>query len=166
MIHEARVSDAARIAEIDVTSSRFAYKNIIPDDCLYKDLSVEARIPVYERWIREKRFDLYVYEDPDTGLITGMMGIGMCEDEDKKDAFELHFLYVDPGYVRQGTGSQMLQFFEDKGKEKGLSEFVIWVLEENGMAINFYVKQGYRPDGKDKIFKRWNKREIRYLKSL
>ena len=166
MIREARVSDAARIAEIDVTSSRFAYKNIIPDDCLYKDLSVEARIPVYERWINEKRFDLYVYEDPDTGLITGMMGIGMCEDEDKKDAFELHFLYIDPDHVRKGTGSQMLQFFEDKGKEKGLSEFVIWVLEENGMAINFYVKQGYRPDGKDKIFKRWNKREIRYLKSL
>ena len=166
MIREARVSDAARIAEIDVTSSRFAYKNIIPDDCLYKDLSVEARIPVYERWINEKRFDLYVYEDPDTGLITGMMGIGICEDEDKKDAFELHFLYVDPGYVRQGTGSQMLQFFEDKGKEKGIHEFVIWVLEENGMAINFYEKLGYRPDGKDKIFKRWNKREIRYLKSL
>ncbi|MBO4579150.1 MAG: GNAT family N-acetyltransferase [Clostridiales bacterium] len=166
MIRETRVSDAARIAEIDVTSSRFAYKNIIPDDCLYKDLSVEARIPVYERWINEKRFDLYVYEDPDTGLITGMMGIGMCEDEDKKDAFELHFLYVDPGYVRQGTGSQMLQFFEDKGKEKGLSEFVIWVLEENVMAINFYEKLGYHPDGKDKIFKRWNKREIRYLKSL
>lgn len=166
MIREARVSDAARIAEIDVTSSRFAYKNIIPDDCLYKDLSVEARIPVYERWINEKRFDLYVYEDPDTGLITGMMGIGMCEDEDKRDAFELHFLYIDPDHVRQGTGSQMLQFFEDKGKEKGLSEFVIWVLEENGMAINFYEKQGYCPDGKDKIFKRWNKREIRYLKSL
>ena len=166
MIRETRVSDAARIAEIDVTSSRFAYKNIIPDDCLYKDLSVEARIPVYERWINEKRFDLYVYEDPDTGLITGMMGIGMCEDGDREGAFELHFLYVDPGYVRQGTGSQMLQFFEDKGKEKGLSEFVIWVLEENVMAINFYEKLGYHPDGKDKIFKRWNKREIRYLKSL
>ena len=166
MIREARVGDAARIAEIDVTSSRFAYKDIIPDDCLYKDLSVEARIPVYERWINEKRFDLYVYEDPDTGLITGMMGIGICEDEDKKDAFELHFLYIDPDHVRQGIGSQMLQFFEGKGKEKGIHEFVIWVLEENGMAINFYEKLGYRPDGKDKIFKRWNKREIRYLKSL
>ena len=94
-----------------------------------------------------------------------MMGIGMSEDEDKTGAFELHFLYVDPGYVRTGIGSEMLSFFEQKGREKGCPEYVIWVLEENGMGISFYKKNGYRPDGKEKIFKRWNKREIRYVKS-
>lgn len=164
MIREARVEDAARIAEIEVNSSRYAYKNIVSDECLFKDLSVENRISVYEYWISQKRFELYVNEDPDTGIIKGMMGIGMCEDEDKDNAFELHFIYVDPDYVRAGIGTEMLKFFEQKGREKGCSEYVIWVLEENGMGRNFYEKHNYHSDGKDKIFKRWNKREIRYVK--
>ena len=164
MIREAKVEDAARIAEIEVNSSRYAYKNIVSDECLFKDLSVESRVPVYEYWISQKRFELYVNEDPDTGIIKGMMGIGMCEDEDKDNAFELHFIYVDPDYLRAGTGTEMLKFFEQKGSEKGCSEYVIWVLEENGMGRNFYEKHNYHSDGKDKIFKRWNKREIRYVK--
>ena len=164
MIREAKVEDSARIAEIEVNSSRYAYKNIVSDECLFKDLSVESRVPVYEYWISQKRFELYVNEDPDTGIIKGMMGIGMCEDEDKDNAFELHFIYVDPDYLRAGTGTEMLKFFEQKGSEKGCSEYVIWVLEENGMGRNFYEKHNYHSDGKDKIFKRWNKREIRYVK--
>ena len=166
MIREATVNDAARIAEIEVTSSRFAYRNVVSEECLYRDMSVENRIPVYQRWISEKRFALYVYETPDTGVVKAMMGIGMCEDEDKTNAFELHFIYVDPGFVREGIGSELLELFEKTGKEKGCSELVIWVLEDNGMGISFYEKNNYHPDGKEKIFKRWNKREIRYVKSV
>lgn len=165
MIREATVNDAGRIAEIEVFSSRYAYKNIVSDECLFRDLSVENRIQVIRRWIEEKRFGVYVYEDTGTGIIRGMMGIGMTDDEDKKDAYELHFIYVDPGFVRLGAGSEMLQFFEQKGREKGCPEFVIWVLEENGIGKSFYEKNNYRPDGKQKIFKRWNKREIRYVKA-
>ena len=110
MIREATTGDAARIAEIDVMSCRYAYNGIVSDDCLFKDLSVESRIPSVERWLKEK-------------------------------------------------------FFESKGREKGFSEFVVWVLEENRMGRNFYEKNGYHSDGNDKIFKRWNKREIRYIKS-
>ena len=164
MIRGATIGDAARIAEIDVNSCRYAYKGIVSDECLFKDLSVESRIPSVERWINEKYFEIYVYEDPDTGMIKGMMGIGECGDEDKKGAFELHFIYVDPEFVRAGIGSEMLKLFEDKGREKGFSEFVVWVLEENRMGRNFYEKNGYHAEGKDKIFKRWNKREIRYVK--
>ncbi len=165
MIREATIDDSARIAEIDVISSRFAYKNILSDECLYRDLSVENRMPVHKKWIAEKRFDIYVYEDSGTGIIKGMMGIGMSEDDDKKGAFELHFLYIDPDYSRKGLGSEMLQFFEQKGKDRGCREYVIWVLEENEMGRNFYEKNNYCPDGKEKIFKRWNKREIRYVKN-
>ena len=164
MIREATINDAGRIAEIEVMSCRYAYKDIVPYDCLFKDMSVEGRTLSTERWINEKLFEIYVNEDPDTGIIKGMMGIGMNEDEDKEGAFELHFIYVDPDYMRSGTGSEMLEFFEQKGREKDLNEFVIWVLEDNDIGRSFYSKHGYNSDGKNKIFKRWNKREIRYVK--
>ncbi|MBR5960013.1 MAG: GNAT family N-acetyltransferase [Clostridia bacterium] len=124
MIREATINDAARTAEIDVISSRYAYQDILSEELL-KDLTVENRIPVHTRWISEKRFDMYVYEDPGTGIVKAMMGIGMNEDEDKEGAFELHFIYVDPEYVRKGIGSEMIRFFEEKGREKGCREFVI-----------------------------------------
>ena len=165
MIREATIHDAVRTAEIDVISSRYAYQNILSEELL-KDLTVENRVPVHTRWISEKRFDMYVYEGPDSGIVKAMMGIGMNEDEDKENAFELHFIYVDPAYVRQGIGSEMIRFFEEKGKEKGCREFVIWVLEENEMGRNCYEKNHYHFDGRDKIFKRWGKREIRYVKTI
>ena len=138
--------------------------NDLSDSHSCKNIDYKERT-IYQRWITEKRFDLYVNEDPDTGIIKGMMGTGMNEDEDKEGAFELHFIYVDPDFVRAGVGSEMLEFFEQKGREKDCKEFVIWVLEENGMGRNFYEKHGYHFDGKDKIFRRWNKREIRYVKA-
>ena len=76
MIREATVSDASRIAEINVASWRFAYKGIVPEEYLYKEFLVENRIAVSRRWITEKRFEVYVYEDPATGIVKGMMGIG------------------------------------------------------------------------------------------
>lgn len=164
MIREATVRDVESIARIEVLSCRYAYRNIVSDECLYQDLSVEGRIPVHEKWIAEKRFGVYVYEDADTGILKGMMGVGWCEDEDKEGAYELHFLYVDPDFVRMGIGTEMLKFFEQKGKEKGCTEFVVWVLEENEKARRFYEKHHYRLDGKEKIFMRWNQREIRYGK--
>lgn len=163
MIREANINDARRIAEIEVESSKFAYKDILSPEII-SEYSVEPRIPVYERWMNEKRFDLYVYEDDQKGEITGMMGIGMSEDEDKKSAFELHFIYMDPNHLRHGAGSKLMEFFEQKGRDKGISEFVVWVLEKNELAKSFYEKHGYKLDGKEKIFKRWNTREIRYAK--
>ena len=165
MIRAAAAEDAGRLAEIDVLSSRYAYKDILSRECLYDDLTVPNRIPVWQKWIAERRFEIFVYEDPCAGSIRAMMGMGPCEDEDQEGAFELHLLYVDPDDLRQGIGSDMLRFFERKGTERGCRRFVIWVLEENAIGKAFYEKHGYLADGKDKLFRRWNKREIRYLKS-
>ena len=165
MIREATINDAARTAEIDAVSSRFAYRYILSEELL-NGLTAESRVPVHTRWISEKLFDMYVYEDPSTGIVKAMMGMGMNEDEDKENAFELHFIYVDPEYVRQGIGSEMIRFFEAKGNEKGCRDFVSWVLEENEIGRNCYEKNHYHFDGKDKIFKRWGKREIRYVKTV
>ena len=52
MIREATINDADRIAEIDAVSSRYAYRNVLSDECL-NELSVENRVPVHRRWITE-----------------------------------------------------------------------------------------------------------------
>ena len=55
--------------------------------------------------------------------------------------------------------------YEDYMEGNMIREAVVWVLEGNASARAFYEKNNYCPDGKEKIFKRWNKREIRYIKT-
>ena len=78
MIRKATIEDASRIAEIEVSSSRFAYKAFVAEKILFRDTLVENRIPRYKEWISKNVFDLYVYEDPATKVIKGMMGFGKC----------------------------------------------------------------------------------------
>ncbi len=164
MIRPATILDAQRIAEIDIAGERFAYQKIVAEEVLSKALVLEDRINSVRRWINEKFFSVYVYEDDESGIIKGMMGFGECGDSDKSDAFELHFIYMDPAFSRQGIGSQLIEFFESEGKKLGYKEFVVWVLEENEIGKSFYAKKGYAPDGKAKIFQRLDKKEIRYVK--
>ena len=53
MIRKAKVEDGDRIAGIEVESSRYAYKDILSEDFLYRDLTVESRTPVHKYWISE-----------------------------------------------------------------------------------------------------------------
>lgn len=166
MIRPATIADAQRIAEIDIAGERFAYQKIVPKNILDETLNLEDRTSRVQRWITEKFFSVYVYEDNESGIIKGMMGFGECGDSDKSDAFELHFIYMDPAFSRQGIGGQLIDFFESEGKNLGYKAFVVWVLEENEIGKSFYEKNGYAPDGKEKIFQRFNKKEIRYIKCV
>jgi len=166
MIRKASLSDLSRIAEINVASWRFAYKEIVSEEILYKDFLVEDRIKVVKKWMADSSYSLYVYEDDENKIIKAMMGIGKCEDQDKQDSFELHFLYVEPFYSRHGIGTQMIKCFEEEGQKQGYKEFIIWVLEKNEIGKRCYLKSGYSHDGSTKIFKRLNMKEIRYIKNL
>ena len=166
MIRNANIEDSSRIAEINVSSWRFAYKDIVSEEYLYRDFLVEDRINTFKEWINTKRYDIYVYEDDATKVIKGMMGFGRCEDKDQNDAFELFFIYIEPVFSRFGFGTKMIKYFEQNGRGKGYKIFVIWVLEDNEIGKKCYHKNNYSCDGTVKVFKRLNKKEIRFIKIL
>ena len=166
MIRKAIISDLSRIAEIIVNSSRYAYKTFLSEEILYTKLIVEERIEAAKRWIINNENYIFVYEDDITKSIKGMMGIDKCYDEDKQDAFELHILYVEPEFSREGIGTELIEYFENTGKKNKKNELVVWVLEDNKIGISFYKKKGFLDDGKIKIFERYNKTERRYIKLI
>ena len=166
MIRKAIISDSSRIAEIIVNSSRYAYKTFLSEEILYTKLIVEERIEAVKRWIINNENYIFVYEDDITKSIKGMMGIDKCYDEDKQDAFELHILYVEPEFSREGIGTELIEYFENTGKKNKKNELVVWVLEDNKIGISFYKKKGFLDDGKIKIFERYNKTERRYIKLI
>jgi ribosomal protein S18 acetylase RimI-like enzyme len=166
MIRLANTDDAGRIAEINTTSWRYAYRDFVSEEDLYIKLKIEERIQTIRKWINEKENYVYVFEDDNNKVVKGMMGIDRCFDDDKKNAFEMHFLYIDPAFARNGIGGKMIDYFEEKGKQQSIKEYVIWVLEDNIIGRNFYEKNGYRSDNAKKIFQRIMKTEVRYIKTL
>jgi len=164
MIRLATIKDASRIAEINVSGWRFAYKDIVSEEILYRETLVENRIQDVKNWILNNDYMIYVYQDGRNKIIKGMMGFNKCKDTDKVNCFELYFLYVEPYYSKNGIGSKMIQFFEKEGIKLGYNEFIIWVLKENEIGINCYKKNNYHRDGTEKIYKRFNKIEVRYKK--
>jgi len=129
MIRKATLADIPRIAEIETAGCRFAYKDIVSDEILFRDTLVLERIPIISFWIHDGAFTVYVYEDDTNKVVKGIMGIGACSDNDKLRAYELHVLYVDPAFLRHGIGTNLLSYFEASGKSAGFAEFVIWVLK-------------------------------------
>ncbi len=139
MIREAVAEDGTRMAEINVTGWRFAYRNLISDEYLFKTLDIVKKAEFFRKIAEEKQQGIsYVFEDK--GIVKGFMTIGPCRDVDKKTSFELWGLYVEPFMTKNGVGSHLIRYCEDKAKELGYKEIVLWVLDGNRIGINFYEK--------------------------
>ena len=164
MIRSAVEKDASRLAEIHIFGWRTAYKGIISDEILFKSLQVNKRIATFEKAIKEKKEETLVFEE--NGIIKAFMTIGKSRNEDKKNAFELWGIYVDPGFKRTGIGRKLLRRCEETAKERNYTENILWVLKDNKPARSFYEKMGYEPDGKEEIIKKYNVKEIRYTKKI
>ena len=164
MIRRAETGDAMRMAEIHVFGWRSAYRNIVSDSYLFSTLSVGKRFDAFNDILKEDKRETYVYEED--GIIKGFMTIGNCRNEDKKDAFELWGLYIEPLMKRTGIGTKMIKYCEEQARIRGYKENVLWVLKENKNARKFYETMGYREDGKEELLEKINAEEIRYAKEL
>jgi len=162
MIRKATIEDVIRIAEIHVMGWRFAYRNLISDEFLFRNMNVPARIARFTKAIEDGKEDIYVYEE--NQIVKAFMIIGPCRDEDRPSSFELWGLYVDPFMLRNGIGSKMLNFCEQRALEQGYGDVVLWVLEDNMIGRNFYGKMGYAFDGTRKYLDRFGLYEVRYQK--
>lgn len=164
VIRKATTEDANRLAEIHVFGWRFAYRNLIPDDFLFKKMEVVKRAASFKQSIEENREDTYVYEED--GIIKSFMTVGPCRDEGKKGSYEIWGIYVDPLMTRSGIGTRMVEFCKNIALKSGYREILLWVLEGNEIGINFYKKSGFQHDGPVKLLENFNRNVYRYCKPL
>lgn len=172
MVRKAKAEDAERLAEIHIFGWRNAYRGIITDKFLFDSLRVCRRAENFKKVLAESAEELHVAERH--GVVAGFLSIGDPRDADKAkaDTFELWAIYVDPVFMREGVGAELLEFCENEGFKRGRKEVMLWVLEDNPIGRSFYEKHGYRPDGNRKVLERLPSAsgkpvaEVRYIKPL
>ena len=86
MIRVMELSDVSRVAEIHVYGWRIAYRGVISDDYLFRNMLVSTRMSYFENAIQTNAEESYVFDD---GVIKAFLTIGTCRDIDKPESFEL-----------------------------------------------------------------------------
>ena len=147
-ISKANVEDSNQIGSLLVETWKYAYKGIMQQSVL-DDLSVQQRS---EGWKRVLETEPEVYVLRNGKELLGVVQV--CEFRGKIarycDFSEIPVLYLRPKVIGQGFGSMLLNYAHERSTVRESKGVVLWVLEENTRAIDFYCKHGYSFSGETK----------------
>ena len=166
MIRQAKIEDAADIADIHIDAWRVAYKGIIPNSYLQK-LSTKIRADQWVKSLSDIDNRTFVKVNNNSKII-GWISFGVSRNNLSAEMAEIYAIYFHPDFWGKGYGKQLLKVAEKELEQKGFTEIMLWVLELNSRARIFYKKAGYAPDGSKQIVSFDDKKltKLKYRKSF
>jgi GNAT superfamily N-acetyltransferase len=149
--------DAEAVAGVHVRTWQVAYAHVFPAERLAK-LSIERRANRWREWP-----PLVAVAN---GAVGGFVSVGASHDDDA--AGELFAIYVDPEQWGTGLGRELIAAGEERLRELGHANAILWVLEDNPRARRFYERAGWHPDGASRSIAIFELKvlEVRYRKEL
>jgi GNAT superfamily N-acetyltransferase len=133
-----------------------------------------VELPV-DRWrhevtvgLRRPVADAFTYVAEIDGGFAGYCYVAAPAQEAELDGevAELVAMYVRPGHWRAGAGTALMEAALERLAGLPYGEAVLWTFKENGRAIAFYERHGWRADGAEKIHPRTGEPAIRMRRSL
>ncbi len=140
-IRDARPHDAVAIADIHHGAWTGAYAGIIPHGVLTRMLTRRNR-DWWDNAIRRKASILVIEVGEQ---VVGYATVGRNRARQIKADGEIYELYVAPQYQGVGLGSRLFAEAKRVLEGHGMRGIVVWALEENTGACDFYFGKG----GKD-----------------
>lgn len=147
MIREARPEDASAIARVQVASWHAAYRALIPAGRLAA-FTVPARTAAW-------RHNLTSSSGMRTAVFDGPAGVqGFASAGPSRDLRgwgEVWALYVAPTAWGGGVGSGLFADALAALAGRGLTKVLLWMLDGNDRALQFYQGSGFALDGGRKV---------------
>lgn len=146
-VREASVGDALAIAQVHVASWQSAYRTLIPPGRLAR-FTVPVRTAAWRRNLAERSgVRTTVFEVG--GQIVGFASIGASRE--LAGWGEIWAIYVAPEAWGRGVGSALFADAIATLAARGMPRVMLWVLEGNTRALQFYQGNGFVLDGTRKI---------------
>lgn len=162
MIRRAEARDAPALARVHVMSWRAAYPGLL-DQGFLDSLDLDAREEWWQRALGRKANLVSVAE------VDGRVeGFCLAAESTTEGWGEIYSLYVTADHWGQSLGRGLLGVGERDLAGAGFEEALLWVLEGNTRARDFYERQGWskgKPIRLEEIGGR-PVTEVRYEKSL
>ena len=145
-IRRASSDDARGIAEVRVRTWQKAYSDILPPEFL-DALSVDAGESRWRDLLSAPGPDRWTLVAESSGQVVGFVSAGVPRDEGMpRLTGELYAIYVLPDCWDRGVGRSLIGQAEEKLKQQGFKEAVLWVLADNQRARAFYERAGWHAD--------------------
>lgn len=164
LIRTIKYEDIEQIVDINIKAWKKEYKGIIDNEIL-NNINRQEKI---KKWKKSyNKGNVIVAEESGTIL-------GYCRYDDRAvykntdiDS-EIIAIYVDCDKLRNGIGRKLVEYVTNDLKNKNKNKMVIWCLEKNQNARNFYEKIGGNLISSEKYFEKEGKKykEVGYVYNI
>lgn len=80
-----------------------------------------------------------------------VIGIGGLVGQRAREACHVESIWVAPGHRNRGVGRSLMDAVADIGRRNGLRHLLLWVLEDNEVAQQVYIRFGFVPTGERQL---------------
>jgi ribosomal protein S18 acetylase RimI-like enzyme len=143
-MRKARAGDCEALAAIHEQAWRSTYQGLIPH--LHLERMIARRGPGWWRRQLERgaRLKLVAFD----GVPQGYVSFGEARGPWPWPAGEIFELYLSPPFQGIGLGKRLFNAARQSLREEDLRKLVVWALEDNRMACEFYAHLGGRVGAK------------------
>ncbi len=142
-IREARTTDAAGMARVNVESWKSTYAGIVPQEYL-DSLSYEQRFATWHARLTDASKlwpGWFYYVAEENNEIVGLAGGGPDRSGNQLYSSELGALYLLKSHQGRGLGRQLISAVALRFKKQGYNSMLVWVLQKNTYR-SFYETLG------------------------
>lgn len=133
-LRPATQSDAAELSRVQEAAWKTAYSDIFPGSFL------DALHVPESRWAERMSAGVGVLVSTERDRIVGYSSYAAADDPGWG---ELRAIYVDPDFQGRGHGSRLLEATEAAIDYRGYESALLWVIDRNTSARNFYEHRGW-----------------------
>lgn len=155
-VRRASLDDVDEIGRVHYETHVQTYTGKFPDGTI-EGFPASSRAKTWTRFLTEDLGELWVAEL--NGQIVGFTSTGPPREQPPVREIELSSLYLLGVHHGSGLGQQLFDI------ALGKREASLWVLDDNPRAQAFYARNGFTPDGTDKVDEHFGDvREIRMIR--
>lgn len=141
-IISANTAHADIVGNIHSRSWKQAYTGLFPEEFLKQDSAQKRK----EEFLNSRHGNIQYYLMSEANAYIGLLKIKIADD-----TCELSSIYILHEYCHKGYGTACLNYIKRKYFKY---KIVLWTLEMNLNAQNFYEKNGFHRTGKKRIINR------------
>jgi len=140
IVRPAVSADAAAIAKVRIETWRAAYRGMLPEDIL-RGLDQNKATVFFQAAIDDREADNHVLSGFDGNQLCGF-ALWNRSAEEPSNVAELRAIYVLPSHQGTGLGSALFEHCRIDMRRAGFSAFLVYTLETNAPAREFYRRRG------------------------
>ena len=166
IIRKAQTSDANAIARVHIASWQVVYRGHVPDEVL-SNLSLNEREQMWHELLEKNVNVLVILKDNN---LVGFISFGTSRDkqDDPLQVAEITALYIMPNEWRNGFGKTLLNTAISSISKSNFKKVILWVVDSNQQAKNFYGINGFINSHEIKVEQRekYSVRQAKFFKEL